>query len=51
MSRIVNVSDLKIIPLPPSKETKDTITAEFTATTFTSSGAKGGKGVGSGKAR
>lgn len=51
MPRIVNVSDLKISPLPPSKEEKDTIAAEFTATTFTSTGAKGGKGVGSGKAR
>jgi type IV pilus assembly protein PilO len=51
MSRIVNVSDLKITQLPPSKETKDTIVSEFTATTFTFSGSKGGKGVGSGKAR
>lgn len=51
MSRIVNVSDLKIAPVASSKEEKDTIIAEFTATTFTSSGAKGEKGVGSGKAR
>jgi len=51
MPRIVNVSDLRISPVPYSKEEKDTIIAEFTATTFTSTGAKGGKGVGSGKAR
>jgi len=51
MPRIVNVSDLKIFPRPSTKEDKDTITAEFTTTTFTSSGAIGGKGVGSGKSR
>jgi type IV pilus assembly protein PilO len=51
MPRIVNVSDLKISPVTQSREMKDTIIAEFAATTFTFSGAKGGKGGGSGKGK
>lgn len=49
MSRIVNVTNLRISPLPESKEVRDTILAEFTATTFTFSGPRGGKGSGSEK--
>lgn len=51
MPRIVNVSELKISPFPPSEEAKDTIIAEFAATTFTFSGARGGKGSGSAKGK
>jgi type IV pilus assembly protein PilO len=55
MPRIVNASDIKIFPLPESKgkevqKGRDTIVSEFTATTFTFAGAKGGKASGSGKA-
>jgi type IV pilus assembly protein PilO len=51
MPRIVNVSDLRISPVAQTKDIKDTIIAEFSATTFTFSGAKGGKGSGSGKGK
>jgi type IV pilus assembly protein PilO len=50
MPRIVNVSDLKITALPPSKEVEDTIIAEFVATTFTFAGSRGGKSGAPGKA-
>lgn len=51
MPRIVNVTDLKISSLPQSKESRDTIVAEFLATTFTFTGAKGGKPSGTEKGK
>jgi type IV pilus assembly protein PilO len=51
MPRIVNVTDLKISSITPSKESKDTIVAEFLATTFTFTGAKGGKPSGTEKGK
>jgi len=62
MPRIVNVSEVKISPLPTAqvmkgaqltlpRATRDSITAEFMATTFTFTGARGGKASAPGKGK